>query len=136
MTITVGDLATRLQCELLRGDATQALHGVSNLADSGPVQLAPYTDEQYLGQLKTTQAGAILVKRGANTGDAPPSAALLACADPEIAFINAVCIFNPEIARAPGIHPTAVIDPGVEIGAGVHVGPFVYIESGSRIGAR
>lgn len=136
MTITIGDLATRLQCELLRGDASKVVHGVSNLADAGPGQLAPYTDEQYLTQLKATQAGAILVKRGANTVDAPAGATLLACDDPEIAFINAVRIFNPERARVPGIHPTALIDPSVELGADIHVGPYVVIESGTRIGAR
>ncbi len=136
MNITVGELAARLQCELLRGNAAQAVHGVANLADAGPGQLAPYTDELYLLQLKATQAGAILVKRGASTADAPPGAALLVCDDPEIAFINAVRIFNPELVRVPGIHPTAVIDPGVEIGADVHVGPYVVIESGTRIGAR
>lgn len=136
MNITSGELAARLQCELLRGDAAQVFHGVSNLADAGAGQLAPFTDELYSDQLKTTRAGAILVKRGANTEKAPSGAALLASADPEIAFISAVRLFNPELVRAPGIHPTAVIDPGVEIGADVHVGPYVYIESGTRIGAR
>jgi len=32
------------------------------------------------------------------------------------------------------IHPTAVIDPGAELGNGVKVGPFAVIESDTRIG--
>ena len=34
------------------------------------------------------------------------------------------------------IHPTAVIEPGAEIGAGVTVGPFCHIEAGARVGDR
>jgi len=32
------------------------------------------------------------------------------------------------------IHPTAVVEPGAELGVEVHVGPFSWIQSGSRIG--
>lgn len=32
------------------------------------------------------------------------------------------------------IHPTALIDPGADLGTGVKVGPFAIIESGVRIG--
>ena len=33
------------------------------------------------------------------------------------------------------IHPTAIINPGVKLGAGVHVGPYVVIEEDTEIGA-
>ncbi len=136
MTITAGELAARLQTELLRGDAGISLADVGSLADAGPDRLAPYTDEQYLDQLKATRAGAVLFKRGKDTSNAPAGAALLICDDPEIAFLKAVRVFHPEQAREPGVHPRAVVEPGVEIGADVHIGPNVFIERGTRIGAR
>ena len=34
------------------------------------------------------------------------------------------------------IHPTAVIEPGAELGAGVTVGPFCHIEADARVGDR
>lgn len=40
----------------------------------------------------------------------------------------------PEPVRAPGVHPTAVIDDSVEMGEGVHIGPFTVIEKGAKIG--
>ena len=40
----------------------------------------------------------------------------------------------PEPVRASGVHPTAVIDPSVKLGEGVHVGAFTVIEKGSVIG--
>ena len=33
------------------------------------------------------------------------------------------------------MHPTAVVDPGAELAAGVRVGPFCYVQSDVRIGA-
>jgi UDP-3-O-[3-hydroxymyristoyl] glucosamine N-acyltransferase len=40
----------------------------------------------------------------------------------------------PEPARAPGVHPSAVVDPSVKFGNDVHIGPFTVIEKGAEIG--
>jgi UDP-N-acetylglucosamine acyltransferase len=37
---------------------------------------------------------------------------------------------------SPGIHPSAVIDPGADLGSGVEVGPFAVIGAGVAIGDR
>jgi UDP-N-acetylglucosamine acyltransferase len=34
------------------------------------------------------------------------------------------------------IHPTAIVSPEAELGAGVEIGPYVIVEAGARIGAR
>ena len=34
---------------------------------------------------------------------------------------------------APGVHPSAVIDPSAELGAGVHIGAFAWIGKGCRL---
>lgn len=36
--------------------------------------------------------------------------------------------------RPAGIHPTALVEPGAELGAGVQLGPYAYVEAGARIG--
>ncbi|HLX62245.1 MAG TPA: UDP-3-O-(3-hydroxymyristoyl)glucosamine N-acyltransferase [Planctomycetota bacterium] len=136
MNLTLGDLAARIGAEIVRGSAQLTLCGVSNLEDAGPAQLAPFTDVNYLTRLKLARAGAILSKRGVDCSGAPRAAALLICDDPEIAFLDALRIFNPPIPRAPGIHPTAIVEDGVELGTDVHIGPRVFVERGSRIGAR
>lgn len=136
MKIRLSELAARIGAEIARGGAASELAGVSNLADAGPDQLAPFTDPQYLAQLKATKAGAILIKRGADIADVPAGAAVLVCGDPEMAFLEAIRQFNPPVARAAGIHPTAIVEAGVEIGAGCHIGPHVFIESGTRVGQR
>jgi len=40
----------------------------------------------------------------------------------------------PEPVRAPGVHPTALVDPSVTLGEGVHVGAYTVIEKGAAIG--
>lgn len=42
-------------------------------------------------------------------------------------------MFDTEITLSQ-IHPTAVVDPGAEIGEGVVIGPFCYVEAGAVIG--
>ncbi|MBX3112520.1 MAG: acyl-ACP--UDP-N-acetylglucosamine O-acyltransferase [Fimbriimonadaceae bacterium] len=38
------------------------------------------------------------------------------------------------MSEQPRVHPSAVVEPGAEIGAGVVVGPFCHVESGATIG--
>ena len=40
----------------------------------------------------------------------------------------------PTPVRAPGVHPTAIVDPSVKLGENVHVGAYTIIEKGSVIG--
>ncbi|MEI6233798.1 MAG: UDP-3-O-(3-hydroxymyristoyl)glucosamine N-acyltransferase [Planctomycetota bacterium] len=130
------ELAHQLQCVEERSGVVLEITGIASLADAGPQQLAPYSDVKYRDQFKTTHAGAILCKTGTNLEDAPSHAAIFSCADPEMTFLKAIRMFNPARHYAPGIHPTAIIESGVEIGEGAHIGPRVFIEAGTRIGAR
>ncbi len=134
--MTALELATKLQCEVLKGNGERGVAGVSSLAEANAEQLAPYTDAQYLAQLKATKAGVILVKQGMPLDEVPADATVIAGPDPEMAFLEAVRLFHSEPARPLGIHPSSIIEPGVTIGADVHIGPFVFIESGTRIGDR
>jgi len=38
-------------------------------------------------------------------------------------------------SREPRIHPSAVVSPGAELGLGVEIGPFCYLEAGVEVGA-
>jgi len=38
-------------------------------------------------------------------------------------------------SREPRIHPSAVVSPGAELGFGVEIGPFCYLEAGVEVGA-
>ena len=61
--------------------------------------------------------------------------AIIRVADPNHACMQAARMFAPaEPVRAPGVHPTAVVDPSATIGEGAHIGAYTVVEKGSVIG--
>ena len=51
------------------------------------------------------------------------------------ALVSITGLFARPPELAPGVHPSAVVGPDVELGEGVAIGPFVEIGAGVRIGA-
>ena len=90
-------------------------------------------DPKHVKLVASTKASAVLLPKDWQ-GDAPCS--VIRVEDPNLACMAAAKIFAPpEPVRAPGVHSTAVIDPSVKLGEGVHIGAFTVIEKGSEIGA-
>jgi UDP-3-O-[3-hydroxymyristoyl] glucosamine N-acyltransferase len=61
--------------------------------------------------------------------------AWVALADPRLGFAEALEQLYPRPRLQAGIHPSAVLEPGAELAAGVHVGAHVVIAAGSRVAA-
>ncbi len=90
-------------------------------------------DPKHVKLVASTKASAVLLPKDWQ-GDAPCS--VIRVEDPNLACMAAAKIFAPpEPVRTSGVHPTAVVDPSVKLGEGVHVGAFTVIEKGSEIGA-
>lgn len=90
-------------------------------------------DPKHVKLVSSTKASAVLLPKDWQ-GDAPCS--VIRVEDPNLACMAAAKIFAPpEPVRAPGVHPTAVVDPSVKLGEGVHIGAFTVIEKGAEIGA-
>ena len=127
---TAADLADRFSLQL-RGDGQVRITGVATLASAGPGQLAFLANPRYRGQLAQSRAAVVVVR--AEDADAVPGTALVA-RDPYVAFARISALFEAVPARAPGIHPSAVVDPSAEVSPDAHVGPFVSIGARTRIG--
>ncbi len=108
------------------------LSACGGLEEARPGDLSFCKDPKHVKLVQTTQASAVLLPP--DWADGAPCA-IIRVADPNEACMAAAKIFAPpEPVRAPGVHPTAVIDPSVTLGAGVHVGAFTVIEKGAVIG--
>ena len=111
--------------------------GVSSLHDALPGDVSFLANPKYAGQLATTKASAVFV---ADDCALPPPAAggaLVRVASPGLAFAKAVPLFTkPPVVRAPGVHPSAVVDPTAKLGKDVHVGPLCWIGAGAVVGDR
>lgn len=128
--ITAGDLAARFGAEVV-GDATRPIEGVASLTSAGPRDVAFFADTRRASDAAGTRAGALFVPPDA---ELTVEATLLRTPHPRVAFARAVALFHPERRPAPGVHPTAVVDPSATLGAGVHVGPYVVVGARASIG--
>lgn len=132
--MTVEELAARLGGQLEGGDASISITGVSAIAESGPGHVTFLGNPKYAAQLESCAASAALVSP-AYAGQFAGSR--IRVPDPSMAFVEVVKIFMPPPVRhAPGIHPTAVVADGVQIGEEVSVGPHAVLEPGARVGDR
>jgi UDP-3-O-[3-hydroxymyristoyl] glucosamine N-acyltransferase len=126
----LGELAARLNAEL-RGNAELEVTGVKGIEEAGPTEVTFVANPKYAHLAHQTQAAAVLVEP-----DFPEiSAATLRLKNPYLGFAHALGLFYQPPSYAPGIHPTAVIDPTAEIGEGAHIGAYVVVGPRVRLGA-
>ena len=115
----------------LEGDDVE-LVACGGLEESRPGDLSFCKDPKHVKLVQDTKASAVLLPPDWSNG-AP--CAIIRVEDPNHACMAAAKLFAPpEPARSAGVHPTAVVDPSVKLGAGVHVGAYTVIEKGSVIG--
>ncbi len=125
----LGELATRLGAEL-RGDPALEVTGVRGIEEAGPAEITFVANPRYAGLARTTRAAAVLVEP--EFAEIP--AATLRIKNPYHAFSRALGMFYKPPGYAPGIHPTAIIDPTAEIGEGAHIGAYVVVGPNVRVG--
>ena len=115
----------------LEGDDVE-LSACAGLEEARTGDLSFCKDAKHVRLVETTKASAVLLPPEWSHG-APCS--VIRVADPDRACMAAAKIFAPpEPVRAPGVHPSALIDPSAKLGEGVHVGPFTVIEKGAVVG--
>lgn len=119
----------------VEGDGDPELVGVAPLDRAGPNDLSFLAHPRYLQYVGRTQAGAVLVAEPLVRG---MEAALprIVVGDVHRALATLLPCFYAEPQPAPGIAATAVIGPGVRLGAAVEVAPYAVIGNGAQLGER
>ena len=131
MTFTLQELAHASGGKLI-GDPKIQISGVASLTEAGPNDITFFGDPRYAAQLRKTRAAAVFVP--ADFHDSI-QAAQIRVSNPSHAFEQVVLKFAPKpIEFAPGVHPTAIVDPTAKLGARVAIQPYAIIEAGARIG--
>ena len=116
----------------LVGDPSLQIMGAASLGDATPGEISFFANRKYVALLRKTRASAVFVPPDFTE---PITLAQIRVANPTKAFEQVVVKFAPKpITFAPGIHPTAVVDPSAQIGKCVSIQPHAVIESGARIG--
>ncbi len=126
------DLAARIG-GVLNGDPAVEVTGVAGIREAGPGDLTFLADPRYEEAAAATRAAAILVA----ADHRPFARPVIEHPDPLRAFFSAAALLHPPPPPPPpGIHPTAVIGPGVRLGDRVSVGPHAVLEAGAEVGDR
>jgi len=131
------DIAAHVGGEV-RGDESLMIEGLATLKSAGPLQISFLANAAYQDDLKTTNAGAVLVAESA-AADAPCAAIVVPNA--YLAFALTTELFDRTPQPKVGIHPSAnvassaILGENVSIDAGVSIGEGVVIGSHTTIGA-
>jgi UDP-3-O-[3-hydroxymyristoyl] glucosamine N-acyltransferase len=128
--VKLSELAERLGCEL-RGDGDVEVAGVAGIEQAGPGDVTFLANPRYAPHLAETRAAAVIL--------APGHEAAVPCLvtdQPYLAFTRAVALLRPPSRPAPGVHPSAQVDPTALLGSDVHVGALAVVGRGVRVGAR
>lgn len=130
---TIRAIAEALGAEAA-GDLDLDVTGVAEPGTAGRDDLALAMEPKFAETLGAGQARAAVLWQDADWQALGLEAAIFA---PRSRYVLAGVgrVFAPPLGLAEGIHPSAVIEAGAELGEGACVGPFVYIAAGARIGA-
>jgi UDP-3-O-[3-hydroxymyristoyl] glucosamine N-acyltransferase len=148
MARTLAEIVARFGGEL-KGEAGRIVSGLATLETARPDQLSFLANPKYRSQLSATRAGAVIL--AAEAAAACPCDAIVT-PQPYLYFARVSQWLSGGHALAPGIHPSAVVEPTLPlsvsvgancwIGADVEIGensvlfPGVKIYPGCRIGCR
>jgi UDP-3-O-[3-hydroxymyristoyl] glucosamine N-acyltransferase len=117
------------------GETDPEIRGVAAIDRAGAQELTFVAHPKYAAYLPQARAAAVLVTDNLVTRDATALPRIVV-GDVHRALAQVLAHFHPESRPAPGVHPTAVIGDGAELGADVVIEPFVVIGAQTRVGDR
>jgi UDP-3-O-[3-hydroxymyristoyl] glucosamine N-acyltransferase len=141
MPVPLGSLVDALGGDLL-GHRDKLVSRLAPLSSAGPHELAFIAQARYASQLQTTQAGVLIVPPALREAAAQRGPCIVTD-DPYLYFARLTQWWKREHAPAAldvidslaSVHPTAVLEEGVEVGPFAVIGPRVRLGRGVRIGA-
>ena len=132
MTVSLGELAVRLGCEL-RGEPGVLVDSVATLARAHSRAVAFLANPRYRRQLAETGAAAVVIEpRFA----ADCRVAALVTDNPYATYARIAGILHPRHAAEPGVHPSAIVAADARIDPSAHIGALAVIGARVSVGAR
>jgi UDP-3-O-[3-hydroxymyristoyl] glucosamine N-acyltransferase len=140
---TAIELAEQFQVSLV-GDGSLKLEGLAPLETAQSSHISFLSNPLYRQQASDSAAGGLIVNKAdldflqVNPGAHSAQRIYFVSKNPYVSFARMAQHFAKITAPiyAPGIHPSAAIDSSAIIPASCHIGPFVQISSGVKLGER
>lgn len=124
------ELADKLGARLDPPDADADVTSVGSIESALPGQITFAVSSKFVPQAMASKASALIVDEKFPALEKPA----LRTKNPQYAYARAVELLHVLPQEKRGVHPTAVIDPSVRIGANASVGACVVIGANVEIG--
>jgi UDP-3-O-[3-hydroxymyristoyl] glucosamine N-acyltransferase len=132
MKLTLSEIAALAGGEV-DGDGSVEIRGVASPESATAGEITFAEDDRTLEVVLAGNAGAVIVRANAEVETDRP---LVRVKHPRIAFVAAANALHPEPRPEPGVHPTAIVADGAEIGEDASIGPYAVIEADVVLGPR
>ncbi|MEM8504490.1 MAG: UDP-3-O-(3-hydroxymyristoyl)glucosamine N-acyltransferase [Cyanobacteria bacterium P01_D01_bin.1] len=137
----VAALGDQVVASSLDGDSSvsdRTLTGLAAIQEATSHDLSYVEGAKFAAYVSTTEAGALILPNDDFLqGKANERGVLwISVKDPRLVFARAISYFYQPYRRAAGIHPSAVVEPGAEIGEAVAIGPLAVVHAGAKVGDR
>jgi UDP-3-O-[3-hydroxymyristoyl] glucosamine N-acyltransferase len=134
IVLTAHVIATEVGGRLV-GDPDVSVRGIAPLDRAGVEELSFLSSPKYVPLLAASRAGVVLVTP--ELSECPGATrARIVVAKPHDALLSLIPRFYPARPSESGVHPTAEIGRGAQLGAGVSVGPYAVVGEGAQLGDR
>jgi len=131
--MTVAEIAVQVD-GVVEGGASLEIRGLTGINEAQPGDITFLSNPRYAGAASVTRASAIVVNEDWK-GSCPCTVVRVKNADK--AFARIAVLLGPKPPKyKPGIHPSAIVADGVELGKDVTIGPYCVLEPGVKIGDR
>ena len=121
----------------VQGATTETIRGIAALGEAVPGDLSFLSNKRYRGEVAASRASVILLPAD-YVGEPGPNQLYLRVPNPSVG-VGQLCLRLEQSLwpkPAPGIHPSAVVDPSARVAASATIGPLCVIEAGAVIGER
>jgi len=130
----ISELIERLGGAVVQGSPDHRVRGITSPASASRNDLVFAEDSRSASEALAGKAGVIVLRPGL-VDSYPSEKCVVESTQPRLWFARAAKLLKPAHAGS-GVHPSAVIGSGVELGSEVSIGPCAVIEENARIGAR
>ncbi len=132
--INVETLAQHCHAQIEGGNAQEWITSAADIIHAQPQQVTQLTNPRYAQYVENSQASACFVSEHfVIQHPIPNTLAILRCADPEMAFIQAVELLHPKQTYDVYISPQAVIGSKVSLAKSITIEPYAIISDGVSI---
>lgn len=137
VSFTAAEIAAIVQPKSTRGATTTAIRGLAGLTDAAVGDLSFLGNIKYKADVAKTQASIVLLPAD-YVGEPQPDQLFVLVENPSVALAKICGRIEQSLwpKPAPGVHRSAVVEPGAAVAPSATVGPQCVVEAGAVIGER